>query len=190
MTEKLLAVVAAMALAVPAAAQAQDSNWIHVRVDEADGAKVRVNLPATMVDVALEIADEKGLEKEHLQLGPDSEVSLDQMRRLWQEMRDAGDAEFVNVRDGDEHVRVFREGDRVLVHVDEDGPQKVRVEMPASVADALLSSEGDTLDVRAAVQELVSSGDQELVRVREADGPKVRIWVDDRSGQPDGEEAP
>lgn len=190
MTKKLLAVIAAMTLAVPAAAQAQDSNWIHVRVDEADGAKVRVNLPATMVDVALEIADEKGFEKEHLHFGPDSEVSLDQMRRLWQEMRDAGDAEFVNVQDGDEHVRVFREGDRVFVHVDESGTEKVRVEMPASVADALLSSEGDTLDVRAAVKELASSGNQELVRVHEADGANVRVWVDARSDQPDGEEAP
>lgn len=190
MTKKLLAVAAAMTLAVPAMAQAQESSWIHVRVDEADGAKVRVNLPATMVDVALEIADEKGFEEEHLHFGPDSEVSLDQMRRLWREMRDAGDAEFVNVQDGNEHVRVFREGDRVFVHVDENGTEKVRVEMPARVADALLSSEGDTLDVRAALQELARSGNQELVRVREADGANVRVWVDSRSDQPDGEGAP
>ena len=83
MLKKLLAVLAVVALAAPAAAHAQESSWIHVRVDEADGAKVRVNLPATMVDVALEIADEKGLEEDHLHFGPDSEVSLDQMRRLW-----------------------------------------------------------------------------------------------------------
>lgn len=190
MLKKLLAVLAVVALAAPAAAHAQESSWIHVRVDEADGAKVRVNLPATMVDVALEIADEKGLEEDHLHFGPDSEVSLDQMRRLWQEMRDAGDAEFVNVQDGDEHVRIFREGDRVFVHVDEDGTEKVRVEMPARVADALLSSKGDTLNVRAALQELASGGSQELVRVREADGANVRIWVDNRSDQPESQGAP
>ena len=62
--------------------------------------------------------------------------------------------------------------------------------MPARVADALLSSQGDTLNVRAALQELASSGSQELVRVREADGANVRIWVDNRSDQPEGEGAP
>lgn len=189
MTKKLLAVAAAATLAVPTLAHAQESNWVHVRVDEADGAKVRVNLPATMIDVALDIAGERGLE-EDLRFGPDAEVSLDQMRRLWHEMRDAGDAEFVNVQDGDEHVRVFREGDRVFVHVDEGGTEKVRVVMPARVADALLSSEGDTLNLRAALRELAATGSQELVRVREVDGANVRIWVDDRSDQPDAGGAP
>ncbi len=181
MTKKLLTVVAAAALAVPATAHAQESSWIHVSVDEADGTTARVNVPASMVDVALDIADERGLE-EDLRFGPDAEVSLEQLRSLWREMRDAGDAEFVNVRDGDEHVRIFRGGERVYVHVDEGETERVRVEMPASVADALLSSEGERLDLRAAVQELAGSGSQELVRVRERDAD-VRIWVDDRSGQ-------
>lgn len=181
MTKKLLTVAAAAALAVPAMAHAQESSWIHVSVDEADGATVRVNLPASMVDVALDIADERGLE-EDLRLGPEADVSLEELRRLWHEMRGAGDAEFVNVREGDEHVRVFREGDRVFVHVDEGDTEKVRVEMPAEVADALLDSRDDRLDLRAAVQTLARSGSRELVRVREPDAT-VRVWVDERSDQ-------
>jgi len=189
MLKKMLMAMAAAALIVPAAAaQAQESNWIHVRVDEADGAKVRVNLPATMVDIALEMADEEALEDGHLDLGSDTDVTVQELRRLWQEMRDAGDAEFVNVQDGDEHVRVFRKGDRVYVQVDEGETQKVRVEMPAEVADALLDSEGDRLNLRAAVQKLAESGSQELVRVQEPD-TSVRIWVDARSDQADGEGA-
>lgn len=187
MMRKMLAAVAAMALVVPAtAAHAQEANWIHVRVDEADGAKVRVNLPATMVDVALDIAEDEGLEEE---LDLDSEdVSIAELLRLWSELKNAGDAEFVNVQDGDEHVRVFRKGDRVYVNVDEGETEKVRVQMSAEVADALLDSEGERLNVRAAVQRLAEIGDQELVSVQDTDAT-VRVWVDNRSDQGDGEGA-
>lgn len=183
MNKHWLTMAAAALLAVPAGAvQAQEASWVHVRVDEAEGDNVRVNLPISLVDVALEAAGEERLEDGHLRLGEHGDLSVEELRRMWRELRDAGDAELVEVQDGEEHVRVFRRGDRVHVQVDEDGEEKVRVEMPVEVADALLGAEGDRLDLQAAVRKLARRGEQELVRVRDTDAT-VRVWVDDRSGQ-------
>lgn len=185
MMKKLSAGFVAVMLASAGAAQAHaqaeadaagEASWIHVRVDEADGAQVSLNLPMSLVDVALDAAGEDAFDEDDLRL--EGDVEIDDLRRMWRELRDAGDAEFVDVRDGDEHVRVFRRGDRVFVHVDEDDREKVRIEMPAAIVDALLGTEGDRLDVEAAARELARVGDREMVRIDD-EGTTVRIWVDD-----------
>lgn len=155
----------------------EDAKWIHVRVDEAEGAKVAINLPISLVDVAVDMAKEEALDAEDFELDPNGKVKIEDLRRMWQELKGAGDAEFVNVQDGDEHVRIFRRGDEVHVQVDEDGEQKVRIEMPSSIVDALLSSEGDQLNVEAAARELGRIGEQDVVTIND-EGTTVRIWVD------------
>lgn len=183
--------VAALALAgvglqaQEAAPAADEGEWIHVRVDEADGAQVAVNLPLSLVDVALEIGETEGLDPEELRFGPDDAVSMDQLRRIWRELRDAGDAELVSVRDGDEHVRIWREGDRVHVRAGEDGREKVRAVLPPAVVDALLGGDGDRLELSAAARELARAGDREIVRVDDG-GTRVRVWVD-RTAAPGGD---
>ncbi len=57
----------------------------------------------------------------------------------------------------------------------------VRVEIPVPVVDALLSGDGDVLNVRAALQEL-SQLRGELVRVIETDS-NIRIWIDESPAQ-------
>ena len=66
----------------------------------------------------------------------------------------------------------------ILVSVlNERASEAVRAEVPASVVDALLSGDGDLLDIRAALEEL-STLDGEVVRVVEPDS-NIRIWIDD-----------
>ncbi len=174
----LLVLVSAGAAHAQAEADAAgEASWIHVRVDEADGAQVSLNLPMSLVDVALDAAGEKGIDESDLRFD-DGDITLEELRSMWRELRDAGDAEFVDVRDDGEHVRIYRRGDRVFVNVDEDGTEKVRVEMPAAIVDALLGTEGDRLDVEAAARELARVGDREMVRIND-EGTTVRIWVDD-----------
>lgn len=184
-TTMALAAVLTLAAAAVQAQEARDGapegSWIHVRVAEADGAEVDVNLPLSLIDVALELGEEKGLDADDLRFGPDSDVSMEDLRRMWRGLRDAGDGEFVDVEDGGEHVRVYKQGDRVRVDIDEDGVEKVRVDMPASIVDALLGSEGDRLDLRAAARELARAGDREVVRIDD-EGTQVRVWVDRQSG--------
>lgn len=159
-------------------AQEAPASWLHVHVDETDGARVRVNVPVSLVDVALDIAGEEGLEKARIRLDSDDDVTMEDIRRMWRELRDAGDADFVDVRDGDETVRVFVRGRQVHVQVDEDGEEKVRIQMPLDVADTLLGTEGDELDLRGAMEKLARSGSRDLIRVRDHDAT-VRIWLDD-----------
>lgn len=76
-------------------------------------------------------------------------------------------------------MRIAREGDTILVTVSDggDAAEEVRVEIPVPVVDALLSGEGDTLNIQAALEEL-SMLRGELVRVIESDN-NIRIWIDE-----------
>lgn len=185
MRKKLLTVgIAAVTTLGAGAAYAQqavepagEASWIHVRVDEADGAKVNLNLPISLVEVAVGMAGREGFDREKLRLEPHGDLSLEDLKRMWNELREAGDVDLVEVREGDEEVRVFRRGETVYVHVDEGEEKTVRIEIPASVVDALLRSEGEELDLAAAARELARTGNQEVVRI-DGDGTSVRIWID------------
>jgi len=190
-TRILIAAALVLALVVPCAALAgkksasADQPWIHVEVREgAEGtASVNINLPLALAEAALLASD--GILKEHMHVRIDGDdgddLSVADLRRIWKEARDAGDAEFVTVEDDGETVRVFREGDHVFVNVDsrgEDG-EKVRVRMPVTLMDALLAGEGEQLDLAAVMAELRNAGTGELVRVEGGDDV-VRIWIDDK----------
>ena len=180
LTMLMLGAGAATLQAQEAADAETAGSWIHVRVDEADGAKVNINLPMSLVDVALEIGQKEGFDEDDLRLDPEGDVTVEDLRWMWSELKHAGDAQLVEVQDGDEHVRVYKRGDRVHVDVDEDGAEKVRIEMPAAIVDALLSGEDDRLDLPAAARELARIGSQEVVRIDD-EGTTVRIWIDQDS---------
>ncbi len=204
--------VAALALLPALSAMAQTSNaWLHVRVEEGQkGSKVSVNLPMTVVEAALKASPEIIEEHGKLNLGKHHGLKLADLRRVWKQLADVGDAEFVTVESDDENVRVQRKGDVVQVFVDHKpgrpvagkaeaakgeapktakveavklarGAEEVRVEVPVSLVNALLSGEGDEVNIQAAVSELQKRrGD--IVRVREADN-HVRIWIDEQNTQ-------
>lgn len=163
------------------AQEAQEASWIHVRVDEgAEGAKVNVNLPLSLIEMALDIAGKEAFEGHHgprIHMGEHHDVSLEDLRTMWAELREAGDAEFVEVQDGDEHVRIYRRGDRVFIDVDEEGEEKVRVEVPFSVVDVLLDGEGNELNLVGAIREMGRANNGEIIRVNDGD-TTVRIWID------------
>ncbi len=192
MTRKVFALVAGAALVLGAAttAQAQDSGWIHIRVNEAEGANVNVNLPMALIEVAMDIAqDHMGELNEHMdgeaefeagriRFGGDHDVEVEDLRRMWAELRDAGDADYVQVEDDSEAVNIYRRGDRVFIEVDEDGEEKVRMQVPFSVVDVLLEGEGNELNLVGAMREMASTNDGEVLQVNDGD-TTVRIWIDD-----------
>ncbi len=65
---------------------------------------------------------------------------------------------------------------RVQVRQD-DNDESVDVRVPERVVDALLSGEGDELNLEAAIHALVEEGEGELVTVTSQD-ERVRVWVD------------
>lgn len=187
MKTKLTTSLAAALLLSAGAVQAQEAaaddaaRWVHVRIEEADTTKASINVPVSMIDAVLQSRGKDGFDADDLELGSEGDLGVDDLRRMWKEARDAGDADFVDVRDGDEHVRVYKRDGRLHVKVDEDGKEKVRVDLPASVVDALLGGEGRRLDFQAAARALGDAGQQEVVRIDDG-ASRVRIWVDDRAG--------
>lgn len=181
MKRVLLAVGIVLVATAPLLAQ---TPWIHVEVDESgdDQAHVKVNLPLTVVRVALEVAPERFIDDGRLQLSHvDKDLDIESLRALWNALRDSGEAEFVTVEEADETVRVRRVGDTIRIEIEERSeisPERVHVEIPVSVVDALFSGEGESLNIGDALTEL-SSERGDVVRVDDGE-TKVRIWIDER----------
>ena len=64
---------------------------------------------------------------------------------------------------------------------DRGGIGEVQIRVPVRVVDALLSGAGETLDVRAAIQELASLRG-EMVQVIQPD-TRIRVWIDESPTQ-------
>jgi hypothetical protein len=186
MKKSILASVGVVALVVTPAVAAHAENttpWIHVRVEEpAKQSKVSVNLPLSVVQVALEATPEIIESQGKLHLGEDANVKIETMRKLWKELAAVGDADLVTVESEEENVSVRRRGDLVQVFVDEKGEegdtgQEVRVEVPVALVDAILSGEGEEINLEAALAELQNQRGN-IVTVREKD-TSVRVWIDE-----------
>jgi len=180
MRKRISIPVALLVLAMGVAGMASaESLWLHVRVDETDGAKVKVNLPVSMVEKAIAMVPEEHLRHGKIHLdGCCDQMSPAELRELWQEIKDSPDMTFVTVEEDDESVRVWKEAGYLKVHViEQDKNEKVDVQVPLAVVDALLSGEGEELNLEAAIRALVDEGEGELVTVTGED-EQVRVWVD------------
>lgn len=163
----------------PAAAQAKP--WIHVQVEEARGAKVHVNVPLSLVEIALKAAPQPIFDKDKIHIGRHgTSLKVSDMRRMWEELKAAGETDFVRVQDEaeGETVTVARKGDLVQVRVEgTKKAEKVMVDVPVSLVDALFAGEGEELDIRGALSEL-SKRRGDIVRVEDSKDT-VRIWIDE-----------
>jgi hypothetical protein len=166
-------------LSLAAAGAQQAEAWIHVRVIEPDTDKrVSVNLPLSLAQVALEVAPRDVMEKGRLKLR-EKDISVADIRRLWAELKASGDAEFVTLEEKDKTVRVARAGDylRVDVQGQSEKNETVQIRMPIAVVDALLSGEGESMDIAAAIAQL--KGQRGDIVTVEGSGNQVRIWIDE-----------
>ena len=153
--------------------------WIHIEVMEAGQkeAKVKVNLPISLARTALRMAPDDVMDDGHLRINH-NDLSVNDLRDMWKEVRKAGDAEFVTVQEKDSTVKISRKGEKLFVNVDDHTNQdQVRVEVPVSLVDALLAGNGDTLNVDAAVAELERMGPGEVCHVVDGED-SVRIWIE------------
>jgi len=160
-------------------AQAQSKGpWLHLEVKEnkTEPVLVKVNLPVSLVDVALNIIKDEKLHEGRIRL-KHSEISVADMKRIWAELKNAGNAEFVTVEKSHETVRISREGNFVLVKVTEDQENKVDLKIPVSVVDALLEGPGDELNLKAAVAAMQEKQIGDILTVK-ANNTQVRLWID------------
>jgi hypothetical protein len=173
---------ALLALTLGAAPLQAQTPWIHVEVDEneEDASHVKVNLPLSVVEIALEAAPEKIVEGGRIRVHHiDEDIDVYDLRRMWNELRSAPDSELVSVQKKDQTVSIRRQGDQILIEVDDrEGRDTAHIQVPVRVVDALFSGEGQELNVKEAISQLKGlRGD--IVRVDDGE-TKVRIWIDEK----------
>jgi hypothetical protein len=164
-------------------AAASDDRWIHLRVDDADGDKGRVDIqvPVALVSSLLPV-----LKQAHahgsIHVDADS-VDLEEIRGYWSAVRSAKDGEYVTVRDADSDVRVSKRGGLFLVSVDDKGGKsRVRMKLPLPLVDALLDGK-DSIDIAALGGALAKAPAGEILTV-EDENSHVRIWIDTAAAPP------
>jgi hypothetical protein len=184
MIKKTLAIATlALGLGTAGAVAAQtETLWFHVRVHDGKDANVSINFPVSMVEkmAGSLTADAKGDSRLRFN---DEDITVAQLREMWNEVRRQPDATFITVEDLSSKVRVAKRGGYLVVRSREDRAgrnEEVEMKIPATVVDALLSAPGERLDVAAAMRALARQGEGELVTVN-GTGETVRVWVDDSS---------
>ena len=162
------------------AGAAAQERWFHVRVTEGghDAANVTVNLPLTLIEIALKLVPAEVHEEMRVEFS-EAGIDLGDLREFWREMHNIDDATFVTVESNDATVRVAKEGDFLIARTtqrSDDGAQ-VDVRFPFAVIEALFSEDEDQIDLAAAIRALAEYTDGDIVTVTDGD-TKVRVWVD------------
>jgi hypothetical protein len=155
----------------------------HEDEDESDpcGERVNVNIPLSVVEQMLPLISVDELQQGKLLLDEvDDDLEGIDLRELAAALRDAPDADFVTVESDDEHVRIAKEGEFLVVRAEDRGRhsgESVRVRVPLAVVDALVGGDPHELDLVAALRVLGEYEGDPLVDV-ESDDSSVRIWID------------
>ncbi len=173
-----LAVLVLGALTALANAQT-NKQWLHVRVDtpKKGGETINVNVPLALAETVLPLIKEHEVQGGRIRFDQ-KDITTQDLRKIWQAVKEQGNAEYVTVDTADTHLRVAMEGQYLIVRTDERSKSQVQVTLPAKVVDALLSGPEDTLDLLAAVRALQESGAKELVSIKD-DETNVKVWIDD-----------
>ena len=165
--------------ALQARAADTDDLWIHIRVLDAKDGRVSINLPISVVERMGNVmpSDSKGNGKLRFN---DEDVTVSELREIWNELRKHPDATFITVDEADSKVRVAKIAGNLVVRAHDKGAgrdEQVEMKIPGPVVDALLSAPGEQLNVGAALKALARQGEGEIVTVT-GDGETVRIWID------------
>jgi len=157
---------------------AESKQWVHVNVEDSrKPAKVKVNLPVSLVETMMPLIEEKSFENGKVRLN-DKEFRVEDLRKMWNEVRKQGDSEFVSIQSPDTNIRVFTEGKYLFVEPQKGSNTHVNIQIPLAVVDAMLSGSGQELNLTAAVQALRQSGVSDIISIQNEDA-HIRVWIDE-----------
>lgn len=160
---------------------AKDKLWFHLNVTSPeDSEHVRINLPLAVAEAMLPAISSEHLDSGHLKMDLNGHhVTVEDLRNMWVAAKDIDDGEFITVQSKGDDVHISRSGEYMLVNAD-DKDSKVEIKMPIKVIDAVLSGEGEELNLEAGLAALREHGPGELLTVTDGE-ESVRIWIDGKS---------
>jgi hypothetical protein len=172
----MLKMVLIGAVAVPAiaAGSVAATGVVVVDVKEARGGHhIVVPVPLALAQFAAAFVP---AEKMRLRLPHEAQPYLPVARQVLTALAEAEDGELVRVEEPGQKVSIRKEGDMVRVFVD-DGNQHVKVQVPISLALAVLPGAGSQVSASQAVFALQHARLTEVVNVQGADGEQVTVTV-------------
>ncbi|MFQ5739101.1 MAG: hypothetical protein ACE5JX_08795 [Acidobacteriota bacterium] len=168
-------------LLVTGSAAAASKGWLHVRVETDDQEKVRLSVPVSLVSTLLPFIEDKEFARTRIRMDGigwhRDELTVQDLREIWDAVKNEGSTELANVQTKDADIHLFLDNQYLMVRTEEGSHDKINVKIPVSVVDALLSGQGDELNLSAAVAALQDLGPDSLVSV-EADHNKVEVWIE------------
>lgn len=183
MNAKKAFVISLLAVGLTAARASAEDLYLHVKVHDAkEDSHVNINLPLSVVEKSSAFIPSEARKSGKIRID-DEDVSVAELREMWAELQRHPDATWISVDERDSKVRVSKRGNylHILANDRKDGRNEdVEIKIPASVVAAMLSTNGDELDISAAIRALAREGEGELVTVT-GDDETVRIWIDARS---------
>jgi len=179
--KKLLFSATLILLVAGLASAASNKMWVHVNVrDSAKEETVKINLPLSVIEAMLPMIEEEQLRKGTLEIN-DHDFKVEDLRKAWNEIRDAGDMDFITVEGRDGNVSVRIEGNYLLVQPQKKYENsKVDIRMPLPVVDAMLSGTGNQLNLTAGIKALRESGVKDIITVND-NHSSVRVWIDENN---------
>lgn len=127
-------VVLCLATVGAAVAAVYQAGTIAVEVEEDDGGRFNVGVPAGLARVAIALAPDSILDEVKMELGPWAPA----VRAGWDELERIPDCVLVDVISGDEHVTIEKRGSSLRIRVDADG-MDLRVGVPMGTVGAILN---------------------------------------------------
>lgn len=159
-------------------AMAASQQWVHVHIENpANEERVRLNIPITLVESMMPLIEEKGMEKGVVRLH-EKDLTVKDLRDMWKQIRQQGDSEFVSIQNRDTNIRVFTKGGYLYVQPQDSSKKNVDIRLPLAVVDAMLSGQGEELNLKAAVKALKDSGVKDIITVKDEE-KTVRVWIDE-----------
>lgn len=172
----MLKMVLIGAVAVPAIAAGSVAATGVVVVDVKEprgGHHIVVPVPLALAQAAAAFVPEH---KTRIHMGRDAEQYLPVARQVLTALAEADDAELVRVEEPGKKVTIRKEGGLIRIEVDE-GEQHVNVQVPISLALAILPEAGGQVSASQAVWALQHARLTEVVNVQGADGERVSVTV-------------
>jgi hypothetical protein len=173
-----LAICALAAVATAQPAVAQSTVWLNVEIREpnADGPKVRINVPVSMMEMVVDSMDTAKIFREMHDTG-----GID-LAALWRTLKDTDTEEFIRIDHEDATIQVFKADYTLRVVVQEAGygEPNIQVNVPFAIMDYIVEG-ADNAEFR--LSELIERlrGHLPLVLIEATQTDEiVKVWLEER----------